>query len=96
MAARDPHHHRSIDVGQLRTEPHEPRHAVLVLDESTSALDPLSAEDVLASLTRLVDDLGATVLVAENRIERVLGHADRMIWLPGRAEPPRAKRAAHA
>lgn len=62
--------------------------AVLVLDEPTSALDPLSAEDVLASLTRLVDDLGITVVVAEHRLERVLGHADRMIWLPGGARPP--------
>jgi len=61
---------------------------VLVLDEPTSALDPLSAEDVLASLTRLVDDLGLTVVVAEHRLERVLGHADRMIWLPGDAQPP--------
>ncbi len=61
---------------------------VLVLDEPTSALDPLSAEDVLASLTRLVDDLGITVVVAEHRLERVLGHADRMIWLPGDARPP--------
>jgi len=61
---------------------------VLVLDEPTSALDPLSAEDVLASLTRLVDDLGITVVVAEHRLERVLGHADRMIWLPGDAQPP--------
>jgi ABC-type cobalt transport system, ATPase component len=56
--------------------------SALVLDEPTSALDPLSAEDVLASLTRLVDDLGITVVVAEHRLERVLGHADRMIWLP--------------
>ena len=31
---------------------------VLVLDEPTSALDPTAAEDVLATLTRLVHDLG--------------------------------------
>jgi energy-coupling factor transporter ATP-binding protein EcfA2 len=62
--------------------------SVLVLDEPTSALDPLSAEDVLASLTRLVDDLGITVVVAEHRLERVLGHADRMIWLPGDGRSP--------
>ena len=35
---------------------------VLVLDEPTSALDPTAAEDVLATLTRLVHDLGVTVL----------------------------------
>ena len=34
---------------------------VLVLDEPTSALDPIAAEDVLATLHRLVHDLGLTV-----------------------------------
>ena len=33
----------------------------LVLDEPTSALDPTAAEEVLGTLTRLVDDLGLTV-----------------------------------
>ena len=48
---------------------------VLVLDEPTSALDPAAAEEVLASLTRLVHDLGLTVLLAEHRLERVLPDA---------------------
>lgn len=52
---------------------------VLVLDEPTSALDPTAAEEVLAALTRLVDDLGVTVLLAEHRLERVVGYADRLI-----------------
>jgi energy-coupling factor transporter ATP-binding protein EcfA2 len=56
---------------------------VLVLDEPTSALDPASAEDVLAALTRLVHDLGVTVVLAEHRLERVLAFADRVIWLAG-------------
>ena len=34
---------------------------LLVLDEPTSALDPTAAEDVLATLTRLVHDLGVSV-----------------------------------
>lgn len=54
---------------------------VLVLDEPTSALDPTAAEEVLAALTRLVDDLGVTVLLAEHRLERVVAHADRLIQL---------------
>ena len=33
---------------------------VLVLDEPTSALDPTAAEEVLATLTRLVNDVGVT------------------------------------
>ncbi|WP_460447678.1 ABC transporter ATP-binding protein, partial [Angustibacter aerolatus] len=52
---------------------------VLVLDEPTSALDPTGAEEVLAALTRLVHDLGMTVLLAEHRLERVLQHADRLV-----------------
>mgnify|MGYP003346629921 CR=1 FL=1 len=60
---------------------------VLVLDEPTSALDPAAAEEVLASLTRLVHDLGLTVLLAEHRLERVLPFADTVVLLPGRGAP---------
>jgi energy-coupling factor transport system ATP-binding protein len=56
---------------------------VLVLDEPTSALDPTAAEDVLAAITRIVHDLGVTVLLAEHRLERVVQYADRVIHLPG-------------
>ncbi|MBK5305796.1 MAG: ATP-binding cassette domain-containing protein [Frankiaceae bacterium] len=56
---------------------------VLVLDEPTSALDPTAAEEVLAAVTRLVHDLGVTVLMAEHRLERVLQYADRVLYLPG-------------
>jgi energy-coupling factor transport system ATP-binding protein len=56
---------------------------VLVLDEPTSALDPTAAEEVLATLARLVEDLGTTVLMAEHRMERVIPFADRMIYVPG-------------
>ena len=52
---------------------------VLVLDEPTSALDPTAAEDVLATLARLVNDLGVTVVVAEHRMERVVPFADRLV-----------------
>ncbi len=56
---------------------------VLVLDEPTSALDPTAAEDVLATLARLVDDLGLSVVLAEHRLERVVPFADRMVLLTG-------------
>ncbi len=56
---------------------------LLVLDEPTSALDPTAAEEVLATLTRLVHDLGLTVLLAEHRLERVVPFADRMALLTG-------------
>jgi energy-coupling factor transport system ATP-binding protein len=57
--------------------------SVLVLDEPTSALDPTAAEEVLAAITRLVHDLGVTVIVAEHRLERVVQYADRVLQLPG-------------
>ncbi len=56
---------------------------LLVLDEPTSALDPTAAEEVLATLTRLVHDLGVSVLLAEHRLERVVPFADRMCLLAG-------------
>jgi len=56
---------------------------VLVLDEPTSALDPTAAEDVLATITRLVHDLGTAVVLAEHRLERVVPFADRMALLTG-------------
>lgn len=56
---------------------------VLVLDEPTSSLDPTSAEEVLAAVLRLVHDLAVTVLIAEHRLERVIGYADSVLYLPG-------------
>ena len=52
---------------------------VLVLDEPTSALDPTAAEDVLATLARLVADVGLAVVVAEHRMERVVPFADSLV-----------------
>nr|WP_246283966.1 ABC transporter ATP-binding protein [Nocardioides perillae] len=68
-----------VAIGSVLTT--HPR--VLVLDEPTSALDPVAAEDVLASLQRLVHDLGLTVVLAEHRLERVVQFSDRVVWLPG-------------
>jgi energy-coupling factor transporter ATP-binding protein EcfA2 len=66
-----------VAIGAVLT-PH-PR--VLVLDEPTSALDPTAAEEVLAAITRLVHDLGVTVVLAEHRLERVVQYADRVVHL---------------
>ncbi|MCC7021862.1 MAG: ATP-binding cassette domain-containing protein [Thermomicrobiales bacterium] len=54
---------------------------ILALDEPTSQLDPWGAEEVLAALTRLNDDLGLTIVLAEHRLERVVSHADRLTLL---------------
>ncbi|MGL4176587.1 MAG: ABC transporter ATP-binding protein, partial [Dermatophilaceae bacterium] len=64
-----------VAIGSVLTA--HPR--VILLDEPTSALDPTGAEDVLATIARLVHDLAVTVVVAEHRVERVLHHADRVV-----------------
>ncbi|MCD6638733.1 MAG: ATP-binding cassette domain-containing protein [Nocardioides sp.] len=68
-----------VAIGSVLTT--HPR--LLVLDEPTSALDPTAAEDVLATITRLVHDLGLTVVLAEHRLERVVPFADRICLLTG-------------
>jgi len=64
-----------VAIGAVLT----PQPRLLVLDEPTSALDPGAAEEVLAALTRLVHDLGLTVVLAEHRLERVVQYADRVV-----------------
>lgn len=54
---------------------------VLVLDEPTSQLDPISADDFLSTLKSLNDELGVVVLLAEHRVERCYHFADRVIVL---------------
>jgi energy-coupling factor transporter ATP-binding protein EcfA2 len=72
-----------VAIGSVLTT--HPR--ILVLDEPTSALDPLAAEDVLATLQRLVHDLGMTVVLAEHRLERVVQFVDRIVHVPGGGAP---------
>ena len=59
---------------------------VLVLDEPTSALDPIAAEEILSLLQRLVHDLSVTVIIAEHRLERVIGYVDRILLIEGEGE----------
>ncbi|MFN8125524.1 MAG: ATP-binding cassette domain-containing protein [Candidatus Nanopelagicales bacterium] len=68
-----------VAIGSVLTA--HPR--VLVLDEPTSALDPQAAEEVLATVQRLVHDLGLTVLMSEHRLERVVQYADRILLIDG-------------
>ncbi len=74
-----------VAIGSVLTT--HPR--ILVLDEPTSALDPQAAEEVLATMQRLVHDLGMTVVVAEHRLERVVQYADQLLVVPGGARPVR-------
>lgn len=66
-----------LAVGSVLTA--QPR--ILVLDEPTSMLDPLAAEELLAALDRLVHDMGLTVLISEHRLERVTQFCDKVIAL---------------
>jgi energy-coupling factor transport system ATP-binding protein len=63
------------------------RPALILLDEPTSQLDPVAGDELLGLLRRLNDDQDAAVLIAEHRLERCLGLADRVIALrKGRVE----------
>ncbi len=53
---------------------------ILVLDEPTSQLDPAAAEDVLQAVVNLRRALNLTVVISEHRLERILPHADRLVF----------------
>ncbi len=55
------------------------RPPVLVLDEPTSQLDPVAADELLSALQRLAHDHGTTILLADHRIERALEVVDRVL-----------------
>ncbi|MEM2875343.1 MAG: ATP-binding cassette domain-containing protein [Candidatus Bathyarchaeia archaeon] len=52
---------------------------ILVLDEPTSFLDPLSAVKILEIIKRLNEEMGLTVLLIEHRLDMVLRYIDRVI-----------------
>ncbi len=56
---------------------------VLVLDEPTSQLDPVAGDELIGLLRRANDDRDVTILLAEHRLERCLGWADRVVALDG-------------
>ena len=59
------------------------RPPVVVLDEPTSQLDPVAGDELIGLLRRANEDADATILLAEHRLERCLGAADRVIALDG-------------
>ncbi len=60
----------------IATQPH-----LLLLDEPTSQLDPVSSEELLAAVRRLSEDTGATIVLAEHRVERCLHLATRVLFM---------------
>src|SRR6478736_3693230 len=53
--------------------------STLLLDEPTSQLDPIAAEELLALVTRINRDRGITVMLAEHRTSRIFAEADRVV-----------------
>jgi energy-coupling factor transporter ATP-binding protein EcfA2 len=61
---------------------HAPEPRLLVLDDPTSQLDPIGAEEVLAGIRGLAER-GQTILIAESRLEEVWSLVHRVILLDG-------------
>jgi len=56
---------------------------VLILDEPTSQLDPLAAEEIFNLVKRLNDELSITIILIEQRLERCFHLADRVVVMEG-------------
>lgn len=54
--------------------------SILLLDNPTSQLDPLGAEYVIQSIKQVLDS-NETVVMVEDKIDELLGHANRLILL---------------
>ncbi|SHM82535.1 ABC transporter ATP-binding protein [Ruminococcus flavefaciens] len=52
---------------------------LLILDEPTAQLDPIAAADFIATLKRLNQDFGLTIIMAEHRLEDVVPICDKLI-----------------
>ena len=55
--------------------------SVLVLDEPTAQLDPIAASEFLASLRKINEELGITVIIAEHRLEEVFPMASKVVLM---------------
>jgi energy-coupling factor transporter ATP-binding protein EcfA2 len=65
---------RAAIAGVLAMKP-----SVIVLDEPTSFLDPQSAEDIVAVIAKLNQELRLTTLLVEHRLDIVSRYANRVI-----------------
>ena len=57
------------------------RPKLVLLDEPTSQLDPVAGDELIGLLRRLNEEWETTIVLAEHRLERCLGAADRVISL---------------
>lgn len=66
---------RLVIAGVLAVKPR-----ILILDEPTSMLDSIGAEQIF-NLVKKLNDEGLTIIMSEHRVERVIGLVDRIIAL---------------
>lgn len=52
---------------------------ILILDEPTAQLDPIAAQDFLATIAKINRELAVTVILTEHRLEEVFLMADRIV-----------------
>ena len=57
------------------------RPEILILDEPTSQLDPIAAENFIQTVKKLNEETGITILMAEHRLESVLPLADKVLLM---------------
>lgn len=53
--------------------------SVLLLDEPTSRLDPIAADNFLSCVEKVNKEFGTTVIMAEHRLEQIFDRADRLV-----------------
>lgn len=54
---------------------------ILLLDEPTAQLDPVSAREFLDILIRLNEEFGMTIILAEHRLDEVFSLADKIVMM---------------
>ena len=52
---------------------------IIILDEPTSQLDPISAQDFISTLKKINKELGITVIIAEHRLEELITISDKLL-----------------
>ncbi len=55
--------------------------SVLILDEPTSQLDPIAAQEFLSVLSKINREIGTTVIISEHRLEEAFALSDRVMVL---------------
>lgn len=54
---------------------------LLILDEPTAQLDPISANNFISTLKKINNDFGLTIIITEHRLEELIPICDRLLVL---------------